>query len=633
MLAFATGRVLVQVLRVTLLICAGPALAGEIDTPAAPSLLTRSGIDAFALYEIGNVRGLDASRVVGNYRWNGLPVLNQVREATESAERYDLQTGSRALETGFVYPGGVVDLVSNDPRAPTARLAGGLSTGTLRYAAVDLGGGGLRLNLAAEDGGLAVPGLRYSRSFAAAGTSLRISADTEVVASIELEKFKDRGEQAAISLDGLGVPTAPPARTLLGQPWAGAHGTHRIASLRMKQRLGEDWEAFVGALRLDSQLDDHEFAGRLLPGNRYELLYGHDPGQRPVSDTVHAELRGKAHLGKVIHRLTFGATAMRYRSKIRGAASTVLGTASLDEPREFQPVVLDPTGPAFEAQRASDTGWSLSDSAAISERLTLLAAVKVGRYRQSGANVVEPADEGYRLKSFGATYRFGATAAVYASYGEALEQGSTVPLGAPNAERVLPSNVTRQVETGVRFAAAAGLEVEAALFRAKKGYAYPTLTGDFVQDGQLVHDGIELKAVGEPVRNLRVFSALLFLRPQVEDALDPTVNARPAINVPRRRLKLVIEQIVTSVPGLSLNAALDSFSRRAADAYGTAYVPGYSVLGLGAQLDRKWLGERTTLTFGIDNIADRAYWASAADGRLSLGDPRSAYLRLEVAWQ
>jgi iron complex outermembrane receptor protein len=617
-------------------ISAVPAAEVGADPPPSPSLIERTGIDAFTPYDIGNVRGLDAGRVVGNYRWNGLPVLNHSRSASESAQRYDVQAGLRALETGFVYPGGVVELVTRDPRARDRALAAGYSTRSMRYAAADFGGDGVRLNVAGEDGGLPVPGTAYNRAYAAVSADTRLAPGTRIEGNFEFSRFRERGEQASLYTAGLPVPAAPAATTLLGQTWAGTHGDERTMSLRLRQQLDNGWEALVGALRFEDRYDDSDFYGDLLPGGNYTLNYARDPSQRFVSDTLHAELRGTARTGAVTHRLAGGTTAMRSRSIIQGAATTPLGISNLYAPRPFAPITLSPANAPFEAQRATDTGLFLSDRMQLSEQIEVVAGYKGGRYRQTGANVTQPADDRYHLKSAGLVLAPGGSGAgrrtaFYASYGEALEQGITAPLGATNAERVLPSYVTRQIEVGARFAALARLELEAAAFRAKKGYDYPSATGAFVQDGQLVHEGIELKAVGEATRDLRLFASLLWLRPRVENAADPGVNGQAALGVPERGLRLIGEYDLPDAPGLSLNAALDAYSHRPADAYGATRVAGYGTFSIGAQLRRKWVGEMTTLRFEIGNVADRSYWSGVSGGYLYLSEPRSASLRLEIA--
>lgn len=599
-----------------------------------PAALYRSGFEAFLPYNINNVRQLDTTRIVGAYRWNGLPVLGQVRDPSPGVQRFDTLTGLSALEAGHIVPGGVTERVDKLPAEPRYAAAEAAWYTHLRgYGALDLGYDaprlGLRANGSAEQGEPERPGLKVANRYGGVTLVGRPTSAVDLTASYEYQRFKERGVQASFFLDGRSVPRAPRARTLLGQTWDGPNTTQEDASVRAAWRLAPGWSVSAAWLRLEQRWYEAGFDGGLRPDGTFEARYLADPALRDVSETRHAEIDGAFTTGPLRHRVRAGYSDTALRSDRTGVEVALLGESRLAAPRRFAPVNVGPFGPSRLAQQADNDWWFVSDAVSIGRRLTLFGTYQSGRYRQTGANVVEPADERYDLKSVGVRYALSGTLTVYASRGEALELGGTAPLAAANAERVLPSYISRQVEAGVRWLPSPRLSLEAAVFEARKGYEYEDAAREFRQDGTQFHRAAELKAVGAAY-GVQVYASLLLLDPTIRGALDPSVEGKRPVNVPERSGRLIVEAPIPGAPRWSASASLLASGPRYVTADNAASMPGYAVWGAGVRYERPdWLGG-VVMRVDVDNLFNRGYWLEAPFGVLYNGEPRGVFARVSV---
>lgn len=94
-------------------------------------------------------------------------------------------------------------------------------------------------------------------------------------------------------------------------------------------------------------------------------------------------------------------------------------------------------------------------------------------------------------------------------------------------------------------------------------------------------------------------------------------------NTPRQTLSVFGEYRVPQVPGLSLNAGAFHVGKRAVNNLNRAFVGGYTTVSLGARYVTRLSGRTVTLQANLDNAADRNYWATAGNGLLGTGAPRT----------
>ncbi|MGE9665980.1 TonB-dependent siderophore receptor, partial [Escherichia coli] len=76
---------------------------------------------------------------------------------------------------------------------------------------------------------------------------------------------------------------------------------------------------------------------------------------------------------------------------------------------------------------------------------------------------------------------------------------------------------SRQIEVGAKYAPVKDLLLTAALFEAKRPFAYTNDNGDFAQDGTQKNRGLELMADGHITHNLRVLGGGAWLDPTLHN--------------------------------------------------------------------------------------------------------------------
>jgi iron complex outermembrane receptor protein len=90
------------------------------------------------------------------------------------------------------------------------------------------------------------------------------------------------------------------------------------------------------------------------------------------------------------------------------------------------------------------------------------------------------------------------------------------------------------------------------------------------------------------------------------------------------------EYRVPAIAGLSLNAGAFYVGRRAVNNLNQAFVGSYTTVSLGTRYVTQMSGKTVTLQANLDNAADRNYWATAGNGLLGTGAPRTLRLAAKV---
>jgi iron complex outermembrane receptor protein len=194
--------------------------------------------------------------------------------------------------------------------------------------------------------------------------------------------------------------------------------------------------------------------------------------------------------------------------------------------------------------------------------------------------------------------------------------------------------VSRQKEVGVKYDGGK-LGGSVAFFTTAQplGNVQNRLFGVF---GSQKNQGVELSVFGMPMRGLRVLGGLTLLDTEQRDTGDAATLGKDAIGVPRTQLNLGADWDVPGVPGLALNARALTTSHQYADGANTQQLPSWTRLDLGASYMTRLMDRDVTLRARVDNVTDRAYWASAGGypgyGYLVLGAPRTFGLTATVGF-
>jgi len=657
-----------------------------MDTPFNATSYTQALIQDQQARSVGDVVLNDPSvrvaRGFGNYQelyvirgfavnsddmaYNGLyGLLPRQFVASELLERVEVFRGANSFVNGAAPGGGgiggMINLVpKRAPNAPLNRVTLGVESGGQGYAAFDVarrfddGRGGVRINAARRDGDTAVD--RESRELNVfsvgldyRGGNYRLSADVGFQ-----EHQLDNARPSVTVSAGLAIPRAPDADSNYAQPWTHSSERDTFGTLRGEVDLAPNltgWAAFgarngseFNALTTTSTVDN---AGGLnmsrFDNDRYDQVRTGEIG-----------VRGSFQTGPVKHTVSASASAFEMKSRNAYGMGDFAGWST----NLYRPVDVAAPSPAFFTGGAMDaplvTAKTILGSYAVADAMSFLddrVLVTVGARHQRIKSYGYDYNSGLQTSGYdkrkvtpvaGIVYKPMKNVSVYANYIEALQQG---PVAA--GSDVLPAQlgqvfdpyVSRQKEIGIKVDSGK-LGMSAALFSTSQPLsgvqrALPTdRFGTFGIFGEQRNQGLELSVFGMPARGLRVLGGLTLIDAEQRRTANGVNQGKDAIGVPDTQLNLGGEWNVPQLAGLSLNARALYTARQYADAANLQQLPSWTRLDLGASYLTR-IGERDlTLRARVDNVTDRAYWASAGgypgSGYLVMGAPRTVSVSATV---
>jgi iron complex outermembrane recepter protein len=663
---------------------AGPAVGGFADQPLARTPLQASvfgtqQLNDAGIQSIGGLTRLDASvsdaynaegywSILsvrgytldnrGNYRRDGLPINAETAIALDNKERLEVLKGTSGIQAGTSAPGGLVNLVTKRPTGPvrSARIEV-RESGTV-LGAVDIGDRfgaegrfGLRLNAAYEHLDPKVRDSEGHRSLIALAGDWRLGADTLIEGEIE-DSRQSQPSVAGFSMLGNSVPDAKgidPRINLNHQPWGQPvvmDGT--TASLRVQQRLNEDWRFTAHAMTQRLKSDDRTafpygvydanyecaaWCDRYAPDGSFSYWQYISDNERRTSDALDLSFSGKANTAGISHTLQTGVLLTRYRGRFQdqvfdlaldASGNGDVGIGNIDGTAVTSPSYGYPDANTNRDERSTE--FYLRDAMRLAESWQLWAGLRHTRMERDSVRTSADSNGSLRATSYkqnatlpwlALSYEVSAKTMVYTSWGEGLETEV-----APNRPRytnrgeALPALKSRQFEVGIKHAAE---QLDAALTafdidRPQAVDAGPLCaSGDPDSctrqvDGSARHRGLEGQLGWRQGAWTWQASAML-LDAERRDSERAGVNGLRPVNVPRNSLRVSSGYRVAALPGLELQAALAAESdRMVLPDDNSVRIPGWARVDLGARW-RQDLGS-TSLTWrvGVDNVADRKAW-------------------------
>lgn len=229
---------------------------------------------------------------------------------------------------------------------------------------------------------------------------------------------------------------------------------------------------------------------------------------------------------------------------------------------------------------------------------------------------------------------------LYANRVEGLVPGATAGISAnagsgvlpvSNAGEVLPPFISTQYEFGGKLLLGkinAGL----ALFQIDRDIAIYTL--DTARPGFLVygpfgvqrHRGIELSIDAEPVDGLRIIAGGSIIDAKLRRTQGGVNKGNKPTGVPEYLLNANIEWDMPFIPALTLTGRVVNTGKQAANLTNTLFLPSWTRFDLGVRYVALVGDSPLTLRAGVDNVANKRYWASAFDSfrpDLQQGAPRT----------
>ncbi|WP_236207281.1 TonB-dependent receptor [Pseudomonas tohonis] len=558
----------------------------------------------------------------------------------EMAERVDILKGPGALLGGLAPNGSVGGSVNIEPKRagdePTTEFTAMHASSGQLGGHVDIGRRfgddqrfGLRFNGVKQSGDTEWDHQSLERDSAVLGLDLRAE---RVRLSLDLgrqERDVD-GPMERVGLNaGVKVPDAEDIHHNFAQPWTYSRAKDTFGALRGEYDLSESLMVYAAA---GARRGDYDFL-------RHAVQLTNDAGRFVVSPrafqreeevrTATVGLRNWFSTGSVGHTLnlslnrfdmTFDNSGARYANGV----SNLFDPATLPEP--VTPTAADnPTH-----TRSVLSSLALADTLSFAgDSVLLTLGARLQRVEVDSSEPGEPDqryDERATSPALGVVWRTTEALSLYANYMEGLTQGQTAPETASNAGQVFAPYRSKQVEAGIKYDMG-NLTSTLSVFRIEKP-AYYTENGYLRPDGEQRNQGLELNLFGEPLGGVRILGGAMLLDAELTRTANGSNDGNRAIGAPILNANLGVEWDLPQVQGLTLTARAIHTGAQYLDPANTQKAAAWQRYDLGARYAFSVGETDVTLRASVENVMDKAYWASAnvPDGTatgLTLSTPRT----------
>lgn len=599
--------------------------------------------------------------------YNGLyGLLPRQFVAAEFLERVEVFRGANSFVNGASPSGsgvgGAFNLVPK--RAGTedlTRLSLGYESDGQGYAAADVSrrfgadrAWGVRANAVRRDGDTAIDGESRELSVLALGVDYR-GERARFSADLGYQDHHIDAPRPSVS-PGTAIPSAPSADVNFAQDWTYTDEKDLFGVIRGEVDITDSIMAW-GAFGVRDSEEDNVLANPNADASGNLSAYRFDNYREDRVTTGEVGIRASLQTGPVSHRISATGATFKLDSKNAYGMSSFLAPFSAGTLR--QPVQATMPYATFfvggdmhdplTTVKSETSSWAIADTLGFVDDSILLT---LGARRQTLEQYSYDYNTGAPLDSYkdnvvtpvGAiVFKFGRQFSVYANYAEALLPGQTVPTTSgtrvlENAGTILDPFKSKQYEIGAKYDSG-NWGATAAIFRIEKPntLVVPTATADvyrMTDDGEQRNQGIELTVYGQPVDGLRVLGGVTFLDATLQKTQDGVNQGNDVFGVPDTQANAGVEWDIPGLTGVSLDGRVVYTSRQYADDANVLELPSWTRFDLGARYAFTAAGRDWNLRARVDNVFNRAYWASTggASGAnyLVLGAPRTFTVSLSV---
>lgn len=634
-----------------------------IDAPFSVLVLSREILDNQMAAHYGDYLKNDPSSTIGNvpvgfttlrgfavgingFLYDGLMGnlgLSDARYQLEGMERIEVLKGPSTFLYGqgtFSSLGGAINFIpKRPPDTPVRSVEVGYTGQALYGIALDLGDRfgadrqfGYRINLGYKDGEQAVDDYEWTHKAATLALDWRATRDLTFNFGLEYaDNHYPRLQPFFILPAGVPVPDAPKASHNMSQPWDDFRAIATTAYLRADWTFAQDWSLTAQAMhsRNDRPRVKEARFGSINDSAGNAFLFGSEDESTGEQNSGQLLVHGKLHTGFVEHQLTIGLSASNFEQRTASSPLGVFATNIYDPVGSPEPP--DAHAPLGLSQKYTTLGVLISDVLKFNEQWSALAGLRYNRLNvdnfNPATNLQTSSNDSSKSSPIGALmFKPTANSLLYLSYAEGLDQGGQAPTGTTNANQFLPPIVTKETELGAKWELAA-VTLTAALFDLRKPTEYvdpATLT--FVQRGEQQHRGLELTATGRVTRDLTIVAGTMLLDASVSSTGNAATEGNVPVGVAQFTANLWVEWRLPWMQGWFVNAGVFHSGKQYLDAANTQAVPSWTRFDIGARYATQIKGRPITIRVGIENVADKDYWAGAQSGILTLAEPRTLKL-------
>ena len=587
--------------------------------------------------------------------YNGLyGLLPRQYLAAELVERVEVLRGASAFLNGAAPGGsGLGGAINVMPKragnAPQAEVTIVAEAGQVSEA-VDVGRRfgaeknlGLRANVVHREGDTAVDGEKGKLDAALLGADfhlggLRASADFGTQDNLM------KASTPNVNVSGA-IPSAPDASRQIAQPWTYSHERDTFGTLRAEVDIASNLTAWAAAGFRDGH-EDNQLETITIDGSSLAAsLYGSANVRKDSIKTGEVGLRGTFATGPVKHAVVGSYASYQWVSKNAFAFSNYLSPVAAGTMNDTTFIAVPDetfyTGGSNLAHPLT-TLREITSSEALADTLSFAddrVRLTLGARRQqiestsfdygSGAQTTPASREARITPVAGLVFKLNQQVSLYGSYIEGLVAGDVAPQtwfdSGFNAHPVLNAGQafkpyqTKQGEIGVKVDTGRyGGTVS--VFRSQKpNYAVDQSTSLFEQVSTQHNRGAEISVYGEALPGVRVLGGA--------SLLDARLDGKDAIGSPKSQFNLGFDFDVPGVEGLAFSVRGVHTAKQFADTANTQAVPSWNRFDVGGRYVVDVQSHEVTLRAGVNNVANRNYWASAGGypgaGYLTVGAPRT----------
>lgn len=601
-------------------------------------------------------RGMQGS-VVQNSMIDGLNAVSTTEYPAEQFQRVEVLSGLAGSLYGPANPAGMFNLVSKRPTdTPLHRVTIGAGTGSGALTSMDFSGPiddgdrvKYRLNMLNEDGRGYTAGSHKRRQYVGLGLDFQLTDKTVLESNFSYYHYYDKGLPGNFALaKGVHFPSAfNPTDSKYGQSYAGNDDETTTVSMHLKHDFDGNWLLDVGVLRQIADRESTTVTNTLTDNHgHYTTTTANSAASRFTINSYMANLSGSVDTGWLTQDITTGVRGFVWKNfnPVAGGNFT-LGQSSLSENPTFPRPPYPDFNHRYHSASTTQHAFLLSDTLHFTPQWSLLLSgsenlFTVSNYNKTGKQTSDKKDQG-GSGSVSLMYKPIDNITLYTTWADSMQQGDTAPAGAENAGQILDPYRSHQIEAGVKYAPVKDLLLSAAVFEAKRPFAYTNEAGEFAQDGKQKNRGLELMADGHVTPNLRLFGGTTWLDPKLHDTVDESADGKRVVGLPRFTANMLAIYSIEQVKGLDVDTNVHYVGRRATDNANDSWVGSYTTVDIGSSYATRLFGTPTTFRFDITNVTNRHYWTNIVPGALTgytgagtasaqLGAPRQAQLSMQI---
>ncbi|SHF08565.1 iron complex outermembrane recepter protein [Marinomonas polaris DSM 16579] len=438
------------------------------------------------------------------------------------------------------------------------------------------------------------------------------------------------------------VPTVPDAETNYAPSWANSELETLYGMVSANYKLNQDW-TLNGAIGANKNKEYGDYSSPTVnslngdaTGRRLSVPYESNTFSSSVS------LLGDLTTGRVTHQLNLAYSGFVNKTYTAYTMSNPTYDTNIYNPVDIaypDTVFADGNMGNPNIRSKTDTkGLSFADTLGfMDDRILLTAGVRyqeinVNNYNYDGS-VDTTYDDSATSPIYGIVYKPTDTVSLYANHIEALQKGENVSTSSSNnysnAGASLKPYTSEQNEVGIKFEDGT-LGAGAALFEITKPEAYGEAGKAYGYYGEQRNRGLELSLYGEPLTGLRINTSATWLDPKLKDTQSGTNDGNDAVGVAKYRIVLGGEYDIRSLQGLTLGGKVIRSGPQYLNASNTLELDPWTRFDVNARYVSKIAQQDITWRLNITNLMNEGYWASAAGGYLTQGNPREIKLSVST---